>query len=155
MLDALLNTPGLSLYAIPAAWISAFIPFFQRTQMLKNLKHMHYDNVVPRTNADTLRRDPALPKEFVATCAKLEGAHQNGLETFPLFVAAALAGNVAGLETRTLNIASISFVLARLAYNYAYVTAKTDGQGVARSLAWMTSQVCFYVLVKSGNALRP
>ncbi|KZV97394.1 hypothetical protein EXIGLDRAFT_764516 [Exidia glandulosa HHB12029] len=156
MFNTLLNTPGVSFYAIPAAWISVFLPFFQKRNMLVNLKHMHYDNVVPRRNADAFKRDTVLPKEFVATCAKLEGAHQNGLETFPVFVAAVLAGNVASLDTRTLNIASISYVLARLAYNYAYVNAKTDGQGFARTGAWVTSLgICFYVLVKAGKALRP
>lgn len=31
-MDALLSMPGLSLYSIPAAWLSQFIPFEQRVR---------------------------------------------------------------------------------------------------------------------------
>ncbi|KZV97392.1 hypothetical protein EXIGLDRAFT_731093 [Exidia glandulosa HHB12029] len=152
-MDALLSMPGLSMYSIPAAWLSLFLPFNQRFGMITN--RIGYNNVTPRHNAAALKTDPTLPKDFVEKCAKLEGAHQNGLETFPVWVAAVLAGNFAGLETQTMNTASIAFVVSRFAYNYIYVNGKTNSQGYVRTGTWATSiGICMWVLVKAGNKLR-
>ncbi|KZV97397.1 hypothetical protein EXIGLDRAFT_764518 [Exidia glandulosa HHB12029] len=152
---ALLSTPGLSLYSIPAAWVSLWLPINQRFAMILFKTQAGYNNVIPRTNAERLQNDPTVPKDFVETCAKLEGAHKNGLETFPLWVAAVLAGNFAGVETETLNKASAAFVFSRFLYNYIYVNSSTNAQGYTRTGTWATSiGICMYVLVKAGNKLR-
>ncbi|EJD36088.1 hypothetical protein AURDEDRAFT_188477 [Auricularia subglabra TFB-10046 SS5] len=152
-MSALLSTPGLSLYAIPAAWVTAWLPFNQRFGMILN--RIGYDNVTPRRIQGQLQSDASLPKDFIDKCAKLDGAHKNGNEVLPLWIAAVITGNFAGLDTEILNGASLAFVGTRFLYNYLYVNGKTNAQGYMRTGAWGTSiGICMYVLIKAANKVR-
>ncbi|KAF8152841.1 FAD dependent oxidoreductase-domain-containing protein [Mycena galopus ATCC 62051] len=68
-----LSTP-LSLYSIPAAWLTAFFPVILKTAAITKLKGFNNDSKIPPEAAQRIER--------------MEGAHFNGNENFPLWAAA-------------------------------------------------------------------
>lgn len=69
--------------------------------------------------------------------ARLQGAHQNGLESFPQWAAAVILAQVAGVDNTTLNAATTVYLGARLAYTYVYATNTTRTKAMLRSTLWM------------------
>jgi len=85
-------------------------------------------NVSPR---DDLAR-ANLPPAQLARLKRQEAAHQNGLENFPLFVAAMVVGNEAGLENGTLNLVGCGYLVLRGVYSWLYVNVTTEKKSWAR-----------------------
>ncbi|KIJ62115.1 hypothetical protein HYDPIDRAFT_42149 [Hydnomerulius pinastri MD-312] len=143
----LFEHPGLALYSIPAFWALVYFP-----AILKNAtigRSVGYDNVSPRGNVARVR-DP----DTAALVKRMEGAHLNGLETLPLWIAAVLAGTVARVDTCTMNVSTIAFIGLRTLYIYCYLTQKTQLQSALRTLAWLGSTgVALRLLVKAAGAL--
>jgi len=86
--------------------------------------------------------DNAKPREYME---RLDGARkrahwavQNGYETFPLFIAAVLLAERAGVVQSTVNVLAVVFVISRLVYGTLYVCDKAT----PRSLVWVVSMVC-------------
>lgn len=86
--------------------------------------------------------DNAKPREYME---RLDGARkrahwavQNSYETFPLFVAAVLLAERAGVAQSTVNMLAVAFVVARLVYGVMYVCDKAT----LRSLVWVASIAC-------------
>lgn len=79
---------------------------------------------MPRTNLDTWKGK--LPTELWNHLARARGAHLNSMEVFPLFAAAMVAGNVAGLPASDLNGTAMSFFAARGLYMALYIGVKND-----------------------------
>ena len=86
--------------------------------------------------------DNAKPREYME---RLDGARkrahwavQNSYETFPLFVAAVLLAERAGVAQSTVNMLAVAFVVARLVYGVMYVCDKAT----LRSLVWVASMAC-------------
>ncbi|KAJ3509739.1 hypothetical protein NLJ89_g5058 [Agrocybe chaxingu] len=110
--------------------------------------------IAPRMTAANLAKNKDLSPEFVAKAARMEAAHQNGLESLPLFGLAVIAGNVAGLDNTTLNIAAGSYLVTRMIFNYVYFIQQTKRMAALRSLTWIASLTFpFYILVKSAQVL--
>ena len=61
-----------------------------------------HTNQIPRSHLSNLA--PILPPREYSTLLRLPGAHLNAMECFPLFAAAMLAGKMAGVSGRELNI---------------------------------------------------
>ncbi|EIM89260.1 uncharacterized protein STEHIDRAFT_119948 [Stereum hirsutum FP-91666 SS1] len=125
-----INSP-LSLYSIPAVWLIGFYPFNAKFRLIKNT--IGWDNVQPRQNRD---RVAAKAPQILGKVDRYQGAHDNGHEIFPLWAAAVLAGNYAGLSQSTLNAFSLTFVGLRLLYNYIYINQSSRGSSAARSLTY-------------------
>ncbi|KAJ7152397.1 hypothetical protein C8R46DRAFT_1121197 [Mycena filopes] len=125
-----LSTP-LSFYSIPAVWLTAFVPVMLKSRAINKVKP--YNNVQPRANVSRVAGDAKIPPAVAARIERMEGAHMNGNENFPLWVAAVLAGNVAGLDTGVLNILSIVYFCGRVLYNYVYITQETRKQSLVRT----------------------
>lgn len=68
--------------------------------------------------------------------ARMEGAHMNGNEAMPLWFAAVIAGNLAGLDHRYLNILAASYVGTRIAYNTVYIYYNDVAKGWLRSFLY-------------------
>ncbi|TFK72112.1 hypothetical protein BDN72DRAFT_836707 [Pluteus cervinus] len=98
---------------------------------------MGYDNVQPRSNTAKLVEDKKIPPEVAARIERMEGAHLNGNEAFPLWTAAVLAGNVVGLNNYVLNITSLTYIGMRLLYNTIYINHRTS------AVSWIRSSVFF------------
>ncbi|KAJ6560008.1 hypothetical protein B0H19DRAFT_1069716 [Mycena capillaripes] len=132
MSSTFLSSP-LSLYSIPAVWLTAFSPVLLRTRAISQVKN--YNNVQPRRNTSSVVLDKNIPPALAARIERMEGAHWNGNENFPLWIAAILAGNMVGLDDYTLNVASIAYELSvagRVLYNYIYITQETEAQSYLR-----------------------
>ncbi|KAI8623555.1 hypothetical protein F5Y19DRAFT_481588 [Xylariaceae sp. FL1651] len=96
----------------------------------------YFDPSNPRTFAARLEKSD-LDKETVARILRAESASANGFEGLPVFAAAVVAGNSAGVSAPTMNALSITYVLSRVVYNWVYVFLSKNRQfaGV-RSLTW-------------------
>ncbi|KAF9051326.1 hypothetical protein BJ165DRAFT_1447993 [Panaeolus papilionaceus] len=94
--------------------------------------------------------DPAL----VAKAARAEGAHLNGVEALPFFGIAVLAGNYAGIDNYTLNVACGFYLVTRMLFNYIYINNTTGTTANIRSLVWILSLgTPFYLLGKATSLL--
>ena len=90
--------------------------------------------------------DNARPREYME---HLDGARkrahwavQNGYETYPLFIAAVLLAERAGVTQATTDMLAVGFVVCRLVYGLMYVLDKAT----LRSLVWVGSMVCIVSL---------
>ena len=88
--------------------------------MLKTLTYKHEDKPASTSH-------PA-----AAEAPKLHAAHVSGLENFPLFAAAMIVGNDAGLANGTLNALGFGYLLSRGAYTWLYVTATKEKTSYVR-----------------------
>ncbi|KAJ7751915.1 hypothetical protein DFH07DRAFT_887277 [Mycena maculata] len=131
-----LATNALSLYSIPAVWATAFVPVMLRSAAIVKVKG--YNNVQPRGNVGRVLGDKAVPPAIVAHIERMEGAHLNGNENFPLWAVAVLAGNFAGLDNYTMNVVSITYVCGRILYNFIYINQTTRLHGSLRTLTYFS-----------------
>ena len=67
-----------------------------------------------------------LPAAEGAKLKRREAAHVNGLENFPLFAAAMIVGNDAGLESGTLNFCGVGYLACRCVYSWLYITVTKE-----------------------------
>lgn len=85
---------------------------------------------------------------------RAEAAHQNCMETMPLFASAVILGNLAQLPVATLNVFAGSYLLLRVAYVVAYINISTHKASRIRSGIWATSSILLlYQIVVAGNVL--
>ncbi|KAF9568635.1 hypothetical protein CPC08DRAFT_616156, partial [Agrocybe pediades] len=142
----------LSLYAIPAMWVISYYPAVARVR-----PNLFLQFVQPRASYASAAGKKEFPPAVAARIQRLEGAHNNGLENLPFFGLAILAGNLARMDTATLNIASGLYLVSRLAYNYFYVNQhdqKTAGlRCVKGSIRFCCIAFPFYILFKSASLL--
>jgi uncharacterized MAPEG superfamily protein len=72
---------------------------------------------------------------------RVEAAHANSVEHFPVFVAAMLGAHVAGLEPAAVNAYALVYTLARLVYVAAYVGIAESRWSRVRGVAWWVGNV--------------
>jgi uncharacterized MAPEG superfamily protein len=87
-----------------------------------------FDNAYPR--------DPAFFTK--GPRARALGAHQNGLEAFPLFAAAVLLAEMRGVPQHMIDGLALAFLGARNAYAVCYL----GNRPTMRSIIWMLAFVC-------------
>lgn len=115
-----------------AAWFTVLSAKFG---FLGSVVKEGYDNQHPR---DQQARLEGSAKRALA-------AHLNGYENFPPFAAAMLFAFSTGVATDRVNALGTAYILARVAYNYLYISNKST----ARSGAWtvgMLSTCALFVL---------
>ncbi|KAF5310860.1 hypothetical protein D9619_007856 [Psilocybe cf. subviscida] len=133
-LNTILNTP-LSLYSIPVMYIMTFYPHTMKFLSIDKL--VGFNNTLPRSN-NPKNLTGKVPAKTLVHWQRLEGAHQNGNEANPLWMAAVLAGNFAGLETRWLNIMAASYLASRLGYNFTYIYFNNVANGWLRTVLFFS-----------------
>jgi uncharacterized MAPEG superfamily protein len=74
--------------------------------------------------------------------ARALGAHQNGLEAFPLFAAAVLLAELHGAPQHMIDGLAVAFLGARVAYAVCYL----GDRPTLRSLIWTLALVCNLVI---------
>ena len=86
--------------------------------------------ITPRTFDNSRPRDP----DFYADPrrARLQGAHQNGMEAFPFFAAAVLLAEYRGAPQTIVDWLAVAFVVTRLLYVFAYV----GNRPTVRTMLW-------------------
>lgn len=85
--------------------------------------------------------------------SRLQGAHQNGLEAFPMFAAAVLMAHAAGVPTERASLAATLFIYARLGYTVVYGLNTNARLAYLRSTLWMVGVGCTLWLSTSAAAL--
>ncbi|KAJ7857174.1 hypothetical protein B0H13DRAFT_2672802 [Mycena leptocephala] len=139
----------LSLYSIPAVWLTAFIPVMLKTSTIQKVKG--FNNVQPRSNTARVTGDTKIPPDIAGRIERMEGAHFNGNENFPIWVAAVLAGNFAGLDNYTMNVVSIAYICGRMLYNYIYINQSTRAQS---SLRYVPGIMTIHLVPTNSQVLR-
>jgi uncharacterized MAPEG superfamily protein len=139
----------LHLWAIPAAFVLAYIPAGVRNFLIHKFAG-RFNNVQPRSQVADLVASQKITAEQGKLLDRCTGAHLNGLETFPLFVAAILFALQRGAPVATLNFYSALFLASRVAYNALYIGGTSGSVSGLRSLAWFVSVAAsFTLLVRS------
>jgi len=142
---------SISLYSIPVVWFLGFYPTLLKSSMLRKINA--FNNVTPRANVARLAEKKVDPK-IAARAARMEGAHLNGNETFPLWAVAVLAANYAKLDNHTINTVAVSYIGLRILFNWVYINHTAQAVGHIRSVIWTAGiGLPLYLLVKSANAV--
>ncbi|KAH7102126.1 hypothetical protein BKA62DRAFT_701564 [Auriculariales sp. MPI-PUGE-AT-0066] len=143
---SLVDAP-LSMLSIPVAWVLAMAPHAQKAFLAVQFKK--FNNLAPRGMVDRMQNDSSIDKEAARLAQRLDGAHHNGMEIFPLWAAAITIGNVYKIENRTLNTCSVLFLTSRIVYNRLYATQRTRSDASKRSLAWLFGvAISMYLLIR-------
>jgi uncharacterized MAPEG superfamily protein len=150
-----MNTSNYSFYAVPAAWVLSIVPHLYAISVHdSNSKAGKFDNTQPRSLTKKIESDQTLDKATKDHIIRAEGAQQNGFENIGLFAAAVVAGNIAGLPFRTLNLLSGGYLASRIVYNLVYINNTTPAVAASRSGVYLSGVgIIMTLFIMSGNAL--
>lgn len=152
-MDALMSN-NYSFYAVPVAWVISITPHMYAISLYERKSTKKFDNREPRSLTSKLADDQTLDKATKDRIIRAEGAQQNGFENIGLFAAAIVAGNMAGLSHKTMNLLSGGYLASRLLYNFIYIHNTTGALAATRSLVYMAG-VGFIstMFIMAGNAI--
>lgn len=102
--------------------LGAVLIFLLTLAPVKVLGHREFRNSTPR--------DPAFYQDAVR--ARVLGAHNNGIETFPFFAAAILLAELKHAAQPVVDGLAVGFLIVRLAFVLAYV----GNRPTTRTLLW-------------------
>ncbi|KAI0596074.1 hypothetical protein F4775DRAFT_566399 [Biscogniauxia sp. FL1348] len=140
---------NISYFTIPAALLLALAP--RGYSGFSGAGKKYFDPSNPRTFAARLE-NAEIDKEVKARILRAEACSANAFEGLPLFAAAVVAGNAAGLPKETLNALTAGYVASRLAYTWVYIWGQNNRKlAEARTLVWGVGITCVMTLfVKAG-----
>lgn len=104
-----MTTSNYSIYAIPAFYILALVPYFYAGALLNRGTNGRVDNANPRGTSFSEITQKSLDKASLSRLERTKAAHANALENLPLFASAVICANMAGLDKGTLNSVRKSF----------------------------------------------
>ena len=127
---------NLTFFAIPAYWLLTLAPHNYAIAVMKKANNNRWDNRSPRSSKwDKTLRD-STPAEVYGRYERAEAAHKNGMENFPVFVGAILAGTIAKLHPSTLNGFAAAYLASRVVYTYIYISVNSHRYSFARTAIW-------------------
>ena len=147
-------SPNYSVYAIPMFYVMNLIPHFYSSQILNHEFSSTSWGVSPRSSTmhDSFRKRAST--DSYARWERLRAAHNNGLETLPLLVAAVILGNMAKLNAAYMDGMIGAFVGLRAMYILAYVNTVRQKWTFVRSIIWGASTyLVIDVMIRAGNVL--
>mmetsp|Transcript_44961 Transcript_44961/g.90725 ORF Transcript_44961/g.90725 Transcript_44961/m.90725 type:complete len:170 (-) Transcript_44961:135-644(-) len=125
----------------PAKALIASVFLFNTPHMMtmylksKALKGMP-NNTNPRAQTEELKKDA----KYGDVLARALAAHQNGLESFPVFAAGVLACLAAGVDRAKAGKIAAMHLLSRVAFNFFYFgLGPSDAVGFMRTASWAAS----------------
>jgi len=77
--------------------------------------------------------------DALARCQRADAAHQNGMESLPLFGLAVLAAVQAGVDSGDVDKWTKIYLALRLVYNIIYIVGGGQGVALTRTLIWGSS----------------
>ncbi|KAH3952780.1 hypothetical protein HBI56_134250 [Parastagonospora nodorum] len=156
-MPSFLDTHNLSILAIPAYYVLSVLPHSYALNVATGGQLTKWDNRNPRSSTLKSKLKDRLSAEEFAKYERLEACHANGMENMPLFTAAVVLGNMAGLKKQGLdglNGFAGLFLAVRLLYTGVYATHQTQGPTAARSVLWFTGvALCFRTIIRAARAL--
>lgn len=107
-----MTTLNYSIYAIPAFYILALVPQIYSTVLIYRATNGRFDNVNPRGASFSEVCKKSLDKATLGRFERAKAAHNNALESLPLFASAVICANMAGLEKGMMNsVRSFTYIL--------------------------------------------
>jgi uncharacterized MAPEG superfamily protein len=95
----------------------------------------NYDNANPR--------DPAFYQDAIR--ARALGAHQNGIETFPLFAIAVLLAEFRAAPQNLINELAILFLIVRAAYVLTYIGNRPWLRSILWTIGFIINAAIFFL----------
>ncbi|KAL8858887.1 MAG: hypothetical protein Q9178_004566 [Gyalolechia marmorata] len=143
-----------SIYSIPIYFLINFIPHTYSTLIVSNGSPKNWDNANPKS---TVVREKFQKRVSAATFTRWErarAAHNNGIENFPLLIAAVILGNMARIDAGTLNWTFGSFLALRAIFIVAYIGISDRRLSYFRTVVFNISVFqCLWILFKAGNVI--
>lgn len=153
-MSSIFETYSPSVLAIPAYFVLAMLPHGWAINVASQGKLSMWDNRNPRNTDMKAKLKARLPAETYAKYERLEACHANSMESLPLFTAAIVLGNIAGLEKKDLTSFAAYFLAVRVAYMAIYATHKTQGPTALRTGVWYVGVgLCFKTIVQAAKAM--
>jgi uncharacterized MAPEG superfamily protein len=156
-IPSILNTYNPSILAIPAYYILAVVPHAYAVNIATQGKPSKWDNRNPRSSSLRAKLRTRLDSATFAQYERAEACHANWMENLPLFSAAIILGNVAGLKKEGwggLTAFAGMLLAVRMAYTGVYLTHTTQRVTLVRSLLYNVSVgLCFRVFFMAAKKL--
>ncbi|KAF2639816.1 hypothetical protein P280DRAFT_470430 [Massarina eburnea CBS 473.64] len=156
-MPSFLDTYNPSILAVPAYYILSLAPHTYALTVATQGKISTWDNRNPRSSDLKTKVKERLDAETFAKYERAEACHANGMENLPLFTAAIILGNMAGLKKDGWGgLAGFAgtFLAVRVAYTAVYLNHTTQGPTWARSALYFAGVgTCFRILFKAAKAL--
>lgn len=153
-MSSLLESYNPSILSIPAYFILAMLPHGWAINVASQGKLSTWDNRNPRNTDLKAKLKARLPPETYAKYERLEACHANSMESFPLFTAAIVLGNVAGLGKEELTRFAAWFLVVRTVYMLVYAAHRTQGMALARTGVWYVGiGLCFKTILQAARAM--
>lgn len=149
-----LETYNPSVLAIPAYFVLAMFPHGWAINVASQGRISTWDNRNPRNTDLKLKLKARLPPETYAKYERLEACHANSMESLPLFTAAVVLGNIAGLKREDLTSFAAYFLAVRVSYMAVYAMHTTQGPTALRTGIWYVGVgLCFKTLIQAAKAM--
>lgn len=153
-MSSIVPAANYSFYAIPAFYVLIMAPQFYAAMIIRKPTDGKFDNANPRGEHYIQFLKKSLPRDTLGKYERARAAHSNGFESFPLFVAAVICGNMARLDPSIMNAVTGLYLALRTAYNVAYIQTTSQHWSVLRTGIWMSSVgCCLYLLGKAGTVM--
>ncbi|KAF8952218.1 hypothetical protein CPC16_009902 [Podila verticillata] len=125
--------PNFPVFSMVLAAGLAYIPHFLRGFIVLRATK-RWDNVNPRGQMERIQAK--MTKEDWQMAKRAEGAHNNGIETLPVFYGAVLAALYTGVPKDTVNFYAGLFVATRALFNVVYIFNTNQGTALIRTGLW-------------------
>ena len=102
---------------------------------IKWVRFRSFDNAKPR--------DPSFYSDPIS--ARALGAHQNGIEAFPLFAFAVLLAEFRDSPQRLIDELAVLFVIVRIAYVFTYVGDRPTLRSILWSIGFAINLAIFFM----------
>ncbi|KAI1295055.1 hypothetical protein EDD11_008047 [Mortierella claussenii] len=143
--------PNFPLLSLPIAAGLAYAPHFVRALIIINATK-RWNNISPRGQLE--KAETRMSKAAWAMAKRAESAHNNGIETLPIFYSAILAALHAGVAKDTVKFYAGFFVASRLLYNIIYIFNTTQIAALARTGTWIAGMTACVKLFLAAAATK-
>ncbi|GAA5966376.1 hypothetical protein JCM21900_003242 [Sporobolomyces salmonicolor] len=147
-----MDATNYSFYAVPAMWTMGIATHFYAIGLTKASNDLpDFDNVSPREFVNRVRKQEK-QSPIVGKYLRAEAAQINTFENLGWFSAAVVAGNIARLPTRYLNLFAGGYLASRLLYTLLYVNTTSAAWSHLRSVTFVGGVASIMTtFIKAGN----
>ncbi|GAA6018685.1 hypothetical protein JCM11491_001260 [Sporobolomyces phaffii] len=147
-----MSSTNYSFYAVPAMWAVSIAPHFYAAALSEKSNDLpDFDNVSPRDflrSVQNQEKQSAVVKRYL----RAEAAQQNSFEQWAIFAGAVIAGNVARLPVKYMNLFAGGYLLSRILYNILYINTTSASWSNLRSVVYVGGIASIATtFIKAGN----
>ena len=142
----MLSTYNYSLYSIPAYLALAMYPHAYSVYLVTSANNNQWSHASPRSTVLASTVKQSVPAACYAKYERCRAAHSNMLENMAFVVGAVLAGNMAKLDAKFMNITMGVYSATRLGYLMAYVQTEKEEYSQLRTVFYLAGSVALTVI---------